>query len=101
MVDVFSRVLADLEPERRRAPADGLPDAGPPAAAATPRGLSVLGLVEVLLKEPQRLDDLNRDEALQAELMPRFLAISLASFALFGVALALTLHFTPPAAYPH
>src|SRR5207248_5330354 len=37
----------------------------------------------------------------QAVLMPRLLAISLASFALFGVALSLILHFTPPAAYPH
>src|SRR5262247_3087543 len=71
------------------------------AAAPAPGDLSLLGLVEVLLKDPQRLDDLNRDEARQAEVMPRFLAISLASFALFGVALSLILHFTPPTAYPH
>jgi len=72
-----------------------------PAAAPAPPDLSLLGLVEVLLKEPRRLDDLNRDEARQVELMPRLLAIALASFALFGVALALILHFTPAAAYPH
>ncbi|MBI1918138.1 MAG: hypothetical protein HYS12_25890 [Planctomycetes bacterium] len=77
---------------------DGIPATEPAAAS---RELSLLGLVEVLLKEPRRLDDLNREEARQAELMPRFLAISLASFALFGVALSLILHFTPPAAYPH
>src|SRR5437764_2572161 len=78
--------------------ADGIPATEPPAA---PPELSLLGLVEVLLKEPRRLDDLNREEVRQAELMPRFLAISLASFALFGVALSLILHFTPLAAYPH
>jgi len=79
---------------------DGIAGTERPAAPVS-RELSLLGLVEVLLKEPQQLDDLNRDEARQAELMPRFLAISLASFALFGVALALILHFTPAAAYPH
>src|SRR5439155_24563992 len=76
---------------------DGFPAPEPPAA----RELSLLGLVEVLLKEPRQLDDLNREESRQAELMPRFLAISLASFTLFGVALALILHFVPAAAYPH
>jgi len=80
---------------------DGIAGTERPAAPPLARELSLLGLVEVLLKEPQQLDDLNRDEARQAELMPRFLAISLASFALFGVALALILHFTPAAAYPH
>src|SRR5215470_16892333 len=69
--------------------------------ASAPRDLSLFGLVEVLLKEPRRLDDLNREEARQAELMPRLLAIALASFGLFGVALVLILHFTPPEAYPH
>src|SRR5205823_13072329 len=77
---------------------DGIPIVEPVVA---PCDLSLLGLVEVLLKEPRRLDDLNRAEARQAELMPRLLAISLTSFALFGVALSLILHFTPPAAYPH
>src|SRR5258708_325804 len=77
---------------------DGIPTAEPVEPL---RELSLLGLVEVLLKEPRRLDDLNREEARQTELMPRLLAISLASFALFGVALSLILHFTPAAAYPH
>src|SRR6266511_681003 len=80
---------------------DGIAGTERPAAPPLARELSLLGLVEVLLKEPQQLDDLNRDEARQAELMPRFLAISLASFALFGVALALILHFVPAGAYPH
>src|SRR5947207_2265911 len=77
---------------------DGIPTAEPVEPL---HELSLLGLVEVLLKEPRRLDDLNREEARQAELMPRLLAISLTSFALFGVALSLILHFTPSAAYPH
>jgi hypothetical protein len=78
--------------------ADGIPIVEPVGPL---RELSLLGLVEVLLKEPARLDDLNRVEARQAELMPRLLAISLTSFALFGVALSLILHFTPKEAYPH
>src|SRR5438093_727997 len=92
--------LTPAAPGLGAAPPDGIPVAER-AAAAGPRDLSLLGVVEVLLKEPRRLDDLNRDEARQPELMSRFLAIALASFALFGVALLLILHFTPPPAYPH
>jgi hypothetical protein len=61
----------------------------------------VLGLVELLLKDPARLDALNRRESRQAEFMPRFLAIVLASYTLFGLALLLILHYAPAAAYPH
>ena len=63
-------------------------------------GVTMLGLVELLLKDPERLDVLNRREERQAELMPRFLAIALASFTLFAVSLVLILHFAPEAAYP-
>ena len=63
--------------------------------------LSLLGLVELLLKDPERLDALGRQEPRQAELMPRFLAIALASFTLFAVSLLMILHFAPAAAYPH
>src|SRR5262249_19985034 len=80
---------AGLAPPREEAP------------AAAGDAVSLLGLVELLLKDPERLDALNRQEARQAELMPRFLAIALASFALFGLALLLILHFAPAAAYPH
>jgi len=62
--------------------------------------LTSLGLVELLLKEPRHLDALHRDENRKGELMPRFLAIALGSYTLFGVALALILHFAPPGAYP-
>ncbi len=50
---------------------------------------SLLQLVEMILKSPRRLDRRIRRTDLQPALIPRFLAISLASFALFGVALAI------------
>ena len=63
-------------------------------------GSTVLGLVEVLLKDPQRADKLNRDETLQAHLIPRFLAIALCSYGLFAVAMLIILNAAPAAAYP-
>ncbi|MBI3462994.1 MAG: hypothetical protein HY000_08025 [Planctomycetes bacterium] len=47
---------------------------------------SILGLVELLLKHPSRVDTLVREESRQAELIPRFLAIGLAGFIIFGLA---------------
>jgi hypothetical protein len=93
--------LAQTAPGFAATAHDGASVAGLTAAAPAPRDLSLLGLVEMLLKEPRRLDDLNRDESRQAELLPRLLAVALASFALFGVALVLIVHFTPAEAYPH
>jgi hypothetical protein len=61
---------------------------------------SVLGLAELLLKLPGRLDKLCRDEARQAELIPRFLAIALGSFAIFSAALVLILSAANPEALP-
>lgn len=61
---------------------------------------SALGLVEMLLKTPRRLDKLNREEHRQAELIPRFLGIALASYTLYCVALLLILNAAPAAAYP-
>ncbi len=61
---------------------------------------SILGLVEILLKFPGRADQLNRDEALQAHLIPRFLAIALSSYALFAVAMLIILNAAPAEAYP-
>lgn len=62
---------------------------------------STLALVDLLLKAPDRLDALNREPGRQAEMIPRFLAISLSSFTLFGVAMLLILNAAPAAAYPH
>jgi hypothetical protein len=72
--------------------------AEPPAVESNER--SFVGLVELVLKNPERLDALNRDEHRQAELIPRFLGIVLVSYTLFGIALALILNATPAEAFP-
>jgi hypothetical protein len=67
------------------------PAAGPGIleSVAAPR---VLDLVEMILKDRPRLERVIRDPSLAGELVPRFLAISLLGFTLFGVALALVMH---------
>ncbi|MEK6261410.1 MAG: hypothetical protein AABP62_22660 [Planctomycetota bacterium] len=50
-----------------------------------------LALVELILKNPARLDRLIREPARQVELLPRFLAIALVGFTFFGIAMALVL----------
>jgi hypothetical protein len=62
---------------------------------------SALGLVELLLKDGERVDRLNRDEARQPVLVPRFLLIALASYLLFCLAMLVILNTAPSAAYPH
>lgn len=62
---------------------------------------SALGLVELLLKDPNRLDALGREEKGQAELIPRFLGIALASYTVFSIALLVILNAAPAGAYPH
>ena len=52
---------------------------------------SVPGLVELILKNRPRLEWLIRDQEVQSTLVPRLLLISLCSFLLFGVAIAVTL----------
>jgi hypothetical protein len=69
------------------APPVGEPEPGPGDVERA----GVLQLVEMILKSPRRLDRLIRRTDLQPALIPRFLAISLTSFALFGVALAIVL----------
>ncbi|HEX4588475.1 MAG TPA: hypothetical protein VH120_00990, partial [Gemmataceae bacterium] len=61
---------------------------------------SVLGLTELLLKDPDRLDRLARDASRQSLLIPAFLAVGLVSFSLFALALVLTLTAVPPRALP-
>jgi hypothetical protein len=61
---------------------------------------SILGLSELLLKRPGRLDELTRDMEQQRELIPRFLAISLASFGLFALVLSFLLWEVPRTALP-
>jgi hypothetical protein len=61
---------------------------------------SLLGLLELLLKNPTRLDELARDEQRQPELVPRFLAIVLISFSTFALALVLLLNHAERIALP-
>ncbi len=61
---------------------------------------SVLGLVELLLKNPSRVDLLARDGSRQLLLLPSLLAIGLVSFSLFALALVLTLGAAPADALP-
>jgi hypothetical protein len=53
---------------------------------------STVALVELMLKNPQGLDGLVRDNARQAELIPRFLAISLVGFTIYGLAATVMLN---------
>jgi hypothetical protein len=62
------------------------------------RELSTLGLVEVLLKDPDAADQLGQRPEVQAELFPRFLAIALASYLAYSLVMVLLLNLSP--AYP-
>ena len=57
--------------------------------AEEPVTTDLLGLVELILKRRDRLERLIREPARQSQLLPRFLAISLLGFVLFGVAMSL------------
>ena len=61
---------------------------------------SVLGLAEWLLKDPAHLDALARNATRPADLVPRFLMLSLASFGVFGLALVLLFLTAPVGALP-
>jgi hypothetical protein len=72
---------------------------------AVPRGLladehSVLGLTELLLKDRKHVDDLLRDDWRQADLIPRFLLVALASFSIYCLAMVLLLDAGPAGAVP-
>ena len=63
------------------------PDGAPVAADEA----TTLGLVELLLKDPVRVDRLGQDETRQGLFIPRFLAIALTSYLLFTVAMVVIL----------
>jgi hypothetical protein len=62
------------------------PVVGPLATGVPVDHPRMTGLVELLLKDGRRLDALIRNEALAPDLIPRFLAIALTGFTVFGVA---------------
>src|SRR5262245_43713864 len=88
--------LSDVCPDEREIstalPVDMLP--------ADDSHWSAFELVELLLKDPQKADALNREEKRQALLIPRWLAISLASYLLFSIAMMVILNTAPAEAYP-
>ena len=61
---------------------------------------SALRLAELLLKDRLYVDELLRDEARQVDLIPRFLAIALASFSVYAWAMVLVLFAASPDAIP-
>src|SRR5262252_3219123 len=79
---------------------DPVPDVIPVPDDEPTDDRSVLGLTELLLKDPDRLDRLARDDGRQPRLIPSFLAVGLASFSLFALALVLTLNAAPAEALP-
>ncbi len=56
---------------------------------------TTLGLVELLLKQPGRVDALSHEAAHQAALLPRLLLIAQASYLVFGLVLVLVLNVAP------
>jgi hypothetical protein len=60
--------------------------------ATTTNGPKTMDLVELMLKERKRLDELIRDESLAPELIPKLLAVALVGFTIFGVAATLILN---------
>ena len=76
----------------------GLEDSPPGLGPEEP---TMLGLVELLLKEPGRVDQLNRQPGLQGELFPRFLLIAQGCYLAFALIMVLILNIAPAAAYPH
>jgi hypothetical protein len=72
---------------------------GPPLAreeSSQPAAdLTVLGLGELLLKDPAAVDRLNRRATNQRDLFPRFLALALASYLVFSLVMVLLLNLSP------
>ena len=57
---------------------------------------TTFGLIELLLKNQRRLDQLARSPQMQRELIPRLLAIGLVGYTIFGVALAVVFSSASP-----
>jgi hypothetical protein len=64
------------------------------------KGQTTMGLVELLLKQPEGVDILNRRPAWQRDLFPRFLLIAESSFLVYALIMVLLLNLAPAAAFP-
>src|SRR5262245_17541821 len=79
---------------------DSALDDVPSRAQLEAKAKSTLGLVELLLKRPDVVDELNCRPDWQRELFPRLLFIAEASYFAFALVLALLLKLAPTAAFP-
>jgi hypothetical protein len=66
--------------------------AGSIEATAREKECSASGLVELMLKDRARLDELLREESRSPELIPRFLGIALAGFTIYSIAATVVLN---------
>src|SRR5947209_9477272 len=89
--------IRDGSHEVPAAPAEPPQDAAPQVDAD---GWSVLELVDLLLRDPARLDRLNRDPARQRVLLPRFLLLAQAGYLVYSAVMLLLLNLAPPEAAP-
>ncbi|HZN33658.1 MAG TPA: hypothetical protein VFB80_07555 [Pirellulaceae bacterium] len=96
-VQVSSRLHRIAE---ANSPCDGGPELeiSDEPAGEEPLRTGLIDLVELILKRRESLERLIRQPALQAQLVPKFLTISLLGFVFFGVALALV--FTAAGMWP-
>jgi hypothetical protein len=87
--------VALLAEQQESAPVAVLPADQPSPAAA--KGETTLELVELLLKDPGRLQQLNRDPRRQGELVPRFLLIAVAGYLVYSCTMVLLINLAPAA----
>jgi hypothetical protein len=86
-----STAVAHEQTETSQAPVLEVIAEAPPIDPAEVRKARILDLIELVLKDRWRLYRLIRVPAASSVLLPRLLAISLAGFVLFGVAMSLVL----------
>jgi hypothetical protein len=64
------------------------------------QGFSVLGLIDLILRDPARLDQLNRTPDRQGELLPKLLLLSQAGYLIYSAVMLFLLNLTPADAWP-
>jgi hypothetical protein len=95
-INLIREVYDDEEPVLDVLPAPAA-EASPPRTEAIE---TMLGLFEVLLKAPNRLDAFVREPSLQGKLIAGFAVLTAAGFAVYGLALAAFLFAAPPGGVP-